>query len=184
MVLRSNELRLGSPEAATGSWTRPLRLAGAADRRGDRRGPRDGSWLFAGRWDPGARPRAARRTGGKTSHFHRGVHRLYAGKSSHLWNGVHRRGEPGVPRMPALPPCLAHHCTHGRGPHVIGMWNLLGEFFDSMWQAPVTAWSSPRPDSGPASPRFLRSSPSGRSDSRDRHRTARAVCPFPVCRTH
>ena len=96
MVPRRNELRLGSPEAATGSWARPLGLAGAADRGGDRRGPRDGSWLFAGRWDPGACSRAARRTGGKTSHFRRGVHRLHAGKSSYLWNGVDPRGEPGA----------------------------------------------------------------------------------------
>ena len=96
MVPRRNELRLGSPEAATSSWTRPLGLAGAADRGGHRCGPRDGSRLFAGRRDPGARSRAARRTGGKTGHFRRGVHRLHAGKSSHLWDGVHRRCEPGA----------------------------------------------------------------------------------------
>ena len=96
MVPRRNELRLGSAEAATDSWTRPLGLAGAADRGGDRCGPRDGSRLSAGRRDPGARSRAARRTGGKTGHFRGGVHRLLAVKSSHFVRGVHRLGEPGA----------------------------------------------------------------------------------------
>jgi hypothetical protein len=94
MVPRRNELRLGSPEAATSSWTRPIGLAGAADRGGHRCGPRDGSRLCAGRWDTGAGPRAARRTGGKTGHFRGGVHRLYAGKTSYLRDGGHRHCEP------------------------------------------------------------------------------------------
>ena len=96
MVPRPDEQRLGSAEAATDSWARPLGLAGAADRGGDRRGPRDDSRLPAGRRDPGARPRAARRTGGKTGHFRRGVHRLLAVKSRHFVGGVHRLGEPGA----------------------------------------------------------------------------------------
>ncbi len=36
MVLRRHEQRLGSPQAATNSWTRPLGLAAAAHRGGDR----------------------------------------------------------------------------------------------------------------------------------------------------
>ena len=53
MVPRRNEQRLGSPEAATSSCARPLGLAGAADRGGDRCGPRDGSAAIC--WPPGSR---------------------------------------------------------------------------------------------------------------------------------
>ena len=96
MVPRRDEQRLGSRETATGSWTRPLGLDGAADRGGDRCGPRDGSRLPAGRRDPGARPRAARRTGGKTGHFREVSTDSPPAKPAICAGGVHRRGEPGA----------------------------------------------------------------------------------------
>ena len=129
MVPRWNELRLGSPEAATSSWTRPLGLAGAADRRGHRCGPRDRSRLSAGRRDPGARSRAARRTGGKTSHFRGGVHRLFAGKTSDGCAGVCRDGKPRATRAPSASACepyrelIVEALGHGR--NAVAIWQDL-----------------------------------------------------------
>ena len=117
MVPRRNEQRLGSAEAATSSWTRPLGLAGATDRRGHGCGPCDGSRLFAGRRDPGARSRAARRRGGKTGHFRRGVHRLPAGKSSHWWGGASSPSSgrsPGIDQQRRMSKDYERMCASGK----------------------------------------------------------------------
>src|SRR4029453_2988864 len=88
--------------------------------------------------------------------------RIVCGYADHsrAADAVHSRAADTLPANPhelAQPfnPKPLPTCTHGGGPHVIGMWNLLGEFFDSMWQAPVTGWVFAAASDGETQLRFF-----------------------------